>query len=438
MGKKKSGKVASGLNDERFSRIKSDPMFSGLKSSEKKVVIDKRFAAALTDERFSTRAKVDMRGRKQKKVVGNNMLDLYELEEEEEVNHQKPGKTEKKLSKSKKVEDDVDSELDEFFDEGDDEVAEDVEEADDEEESDEEVEPEKTGLNGFKKLDLARGEGNVDSSSDDDSSDEEEADHDDKTDGIELDLANLDKDVDQVEWTSRRLAVCNLEWDNMSCEDILMLVKSFTYVNHYVVIHFLIYFSPQDGAVVSVGIYLSDFGKEQLDKEEKTGPLLKLSKPVDEYKEDEMDDETRTAVREYLVNRLKHYYAVITFDSIPSAVAVYEECDGFQFEETGLKMDMRFIPDEMDFEEDRVKEFLNAEDVNMAKYKVTKKSKSAIISTGAKITWDEDDPMRKKSSSKHSWRRRGCEQKLSSKQEDLVQKLKKQADKWNKKKSAKN
>lgn len=60
--------------------------------------------------------------------------------------------------------------------------------------------------------------------------------------------------------------------------------------------------------------------------------------------------ETRTAVREYLVNKLKYYYSVITFDSIPSAVAVYEECDGFQFEETGLKMDMRFIPDDMDFE----------------------------------------------------------------------------------------
>lgn len=106
--------------------------------------------------------------------------------------------------------------------------------------------------------------------------------------------------------------------------------------------------------------------------------------------------ETRTAVREYLVNKLKYYYAVITFDSVPSAVAVYEECDGFQFEETGLKMDMRFIPDDMDFEEDRVKEFLTAGNVNMRKYKAKKKSKCAITSTGAKIAWDEDDPLRSK------------------------------------------
>uniref|UniRef100_A0A1I7TZB6 NUC153 domain-containing protein n=1 Tax=Caenorhabditis tropicalis TaxID=1561998 RepID=A0A1I7TZB6_9PELO len=380
---KKAGNAGKGLNDERFSRIKSDPMFSGLKNTEKKVVIDKRFAAALTEERFSTRAKVDMRGRKQKKIIGNSMLELYELEEEEkEKQKNKPSKS------KKKEEDEEDKELDDFFDEKDSDEC--VDEADDEEEaeiddSDEEKVDKKSGLNIFKRLDLARGEGNVESSSDDDSSEDEDEEEgekvDDKTGGIELDLANLDRDVDQVEWTSRRLAVCNLEWDNMNCEDILMLVKSFT---------------PQGGFVVSVGIYLSDFGEEQLNKEEKTGPLLKLAKPYEEYKEDEMDDETRTAVREYLVNKLKYYYAVITFDSVQSAIAVYEECDGFQFEETGLKMDMRFIPDEMEFEENRIKEFLNAEDVNMSKYKAKKKSTSSIISTGAKITWDEDDPQRKK------------------------------------------
>ncbi|CAL2040477.1 unnamed protein product [Caenorhabditis brenneri] len=383
MAKKKLGKATSGLNDERFSRIKSDPMFSGLKNSEKKVVIDKRFAAALTDERFSTRAKVDMRGRKQKNVVGNKMLDLYELEDDDD-DKKKSSKREK--SKTVVGKNDEDKELDEFFDEKDDEddEAESVDDADDEEEEEvSDEEEEKVGINGFKRLDLARGEGNIDSSSDDDSSEDEgeEEESIDKTDGIELDLANLDRDVDQVEWTSNRLAVCNLEWDNMNCEDILMLVKSFL---------------PPGGSVVSVATYLSDLGKEQLEKEEKTGPLLKLAKPFEEYKEDEMDDETRTAVREYLVNKLKHYYAVVTFDTASSAVAVYEECDGFQFEETGLKMDMRFIPDDTEFEEDRMKEFLKAEDVNLTKYKAKNKSKNAICSTGAKIAWDEDDPQRKK------------------------------------------
>lgn len=55
-------------------------------------------------------------------------------------------------------------------------------------------------------------------------------------------------------------------------------------------IHFKPFFRPQDGCVVSVGIYLSDFGKEELDKEEKTGPLVKLAKPIEDYKEEEMDE----------------------------------------------------------------------------------------------------------------------------------------------------
>lgn len=193
-------------------------------------MIDKRFAAALTDERFSTRAKVDMRGRKQKNTFGNNMLDLYELAEDQEQNM----KEDKKKTKKVKKEEEGDEELDEFFDEKEDEDVE--EDADDEEEDierEENEEEETVGMNRFKKLDLARGEGNVDSSSDDDSSDEEDEgeeawDEEKERMQRELDLANLDKDVDQVEWTSKRLAVCNLEWDNINCEDILMLVKSFT------------------------------------------------------------------------------------------------------------------------------------------------------------------------------------------------------------------
>ncbi|CAI5448509.1 unnamed protein product [Caenorhabditis angaria] len=375
MGKKKA------LDDARFSRIKSDPIFSGLKSTERKVVIDKRFAAALTDEKFSTRSKVDMRGRKQKNIVGNDMLDLYELEEDQRnqtTSTQKVAKKPEKVTKKKTV-------LDQFFDEDgyDDEEEEEIE---DEEVSDEEEEEDNGIKGGFKKLDLARGEGNLDSSSDDDSSEDEEEGEEEweksKTSmQLEADLGQLDKDAEQVEWTSKRLALCNLEWDHINCEDILMLVKSFL---------------PAEGFVKTVGIYISDFGQEKIEYEEKNGPSLKLPKPIEEYEEDEMDPETKAAVRNYLLDRLKYYYAVIEFDSDESALEVYNECDGFQFEETGLKMDMRFIPEDMEFEEDRIKEFINAEDVNTKKYKPKKKPKNSITSTNTKISWDEDDPSRSK------------------------------------------
>ncbi|CAD6191869.1 unnamed protein product [Caenorhabditis auriculariae] len=366
-------KSSQGLDDERFKRIRSDPLFSGLKNTQKKVVIDKRFAAALTDEKFSSRAKVDMRGRKMKSRIGNDMLDLYELEDDA-PGGSKQKSPEKKSKKEKKAEEDA---VLDFFDED----AEHVEEEESPEEaSDDEEIPEKNR----EKLDLARGTGNVSSSSDDDSSDEDEEeglDLDEKA-RMELDLARLDKDAEEVEWVSRRLAVCHLDWDVVRCEDILMLVKSFV---------------PSGGSVTSVRIYRSEFGKEQLALEEKNGPPLKLNKPLDQYNEsDELDSETKLAIRRYLLDRLKYFYAVVEFDTEATASAVYEECDGFQFEETGLKMDMRFIPDDMEFEKEDERESLNPSDINVHKYKPKKSLKQTISSTSTTINWDEDDPQRSK------------------------------------------
>lgn len=60
--------------------------------------------------------------------------------------------------------------------------------------------------------------------------------------------------------------------------------------------------------------------------------------------------ETKAAVRKYQIDLLKYYYAVIDCDTEATATAIYEQCDGFQFETSGLKMDLRFIPDDMEFE----------------------------------------------------------------------------------------
>ncbi|VDN43323.1 unnamed protein product [Gongylonema pulchrum] len=36
-----------------------------------------------------------------------------------------------------------------------------------------------------------------------------------------------DKDARRVEWTSQRLALCNMEWDRISAADIFVLISSF-------------------------------------------------------------------------------------------------------------------------------------------------------------------------------------------------------------------
>lgn len=97
-------------------------------------------------------------------------------------------------------------------------------------------------------------------------------------------------------------------------------------------------------------------------------------------------------LRQYQLNRLKYYYAVIVCDSIETADKVYKECDGMEYESTATKMDLRFVPDDMQFDQEP-KEVCNKMP-EPGKYQPRFFTTTALQQAKVNLTWDETDPNR--------------------------------------------
>ena len=69
----------------------------------------------------------------------------------------------------------------------------------------------------------------------------------------------MDHDAETGEDTSRRLALCNMDWDRIKAVDILVLCNSFI---------------PKEGTIESVSILPSEFGKERMKEEDFTGKVV--------------------------------------------------------------------------------------------------------------------------------------------------------------------
>ncbi|MFH4981119.1 hypothetical protein AB6A40_007828 [Gnathostoma spinigerum] len=155
--------------------------------------------------------------------------------------------------------------------------------------------------------------------------------------------------------------------------------------------YFLIFIlSPE---IKSVTVYLSDFGKKRLKEEELNGPSIQNSAVSDDGSVDRIFGE---AVRAYQLERLKYYYAIVECDSMNTACAIYEECDGMEYENSSVRLDLRFVPDGMTFDECNLKERVTSDDLNADKYKPRNFESAALANSNVDLTWDETDPERQK------------------------------------------
>jgi len=71
----------------------------------------------------------------------------------------------------------------------------------------------------------------------------------------------------------------------------------------------------------------------------------------DIYKEDLEEKEAydQRKLRQYELQRMKYFYAVVTCDSAKTAETIYNEFNGYEFELSSIKLKMSFVADSLTF-----------------------------------------------------------------------------------------
>ncbi|KAH8122111.1 hypothetical protein LI328DRAFT_125809 [Trichoderma asperelloides] len=405
--KKKNGGAApqAPIADERFASFQTDPRFRLPSRKHMKTTVDKRFAGMLKDNDFTATARVDKYGRKIKSDAKKKALQrLYQLdddeEKEEEEEEEKGSSDEEEADKLKK--DDEDDEDDSEEEDGDEE---------DIEVDDDEVVQRELQAAGVRprRYDPAR-EGGFSSS-------EEDSDSDEDSDEEALDLATggdmqrLEREEIETGDVTNRIAIVNLDWDHVKSTDLMALFTSFIPAN-------------ESGKVLNVSVYPSEFGKERMQREELEGPARELFKKG--KKKEEVEDESASdseaeeaaikkqllqegddqdfdsdALRAYQLDRLRYYYAVMTCSSKSVAQAIYEATDGTEYQSSSNFIDLRFVPDDVTFDDeprdqcDKVPE----------SYKPIEFVTNALQSSKVKLTWDtRPEDMNRKESIKRAFK----------------------------------
>ncbi|XP_001948184.2 ESF1 homolog [Acyrthosiphon pisum] len=349
--------------DKRFSKIGDDPKFRRVPKADRKVKIDKRFQSIFNDKRFKVKYTIDKRGKPLRGSTTDDFKKFYHMSDDEK--------------------DDTDSEQNssDVTQESESEEQTLVEE-DDDVESNIICKSIKDRRLKDKTVDCARGDGELmtDSSSDDDTSSDEE-----NEENLEHCWGELDKDANNVEEATSRLALCNMDWDRIQAADLMILFNSF---------------SPSDGYIKSVTIYPSDFGIKRMQEEEHKGPSeLISSNPKEIGSSDESDQDEEEGgkfhmekLRKYQLARLKYYYAIIVCDSPGTAGKIYTDCDGIEYESSATRLDLRFVPEDTEFDQEPKEVCDKLPD--LTKYKPHLFTTTALQQAKVNLTWDETDPRR--------------------------------------------
>lgn len=350
LGRAKASAKGSDITDPRFANFQTDPRYRLPSKRNTHVKLDKRFSHMLRDPEFSRKARFDRFGRPLAPDSGKKKLERFYEEAEVEADDDLA----------------VQKELDR------------VDRDDDEEPLSEESASE-----------------NETTSSDEENEAEEDIEE------VEFPATQGDVPMGEV---SSRIAIVNLDWDNIRAADLMTVFSSFI---------------PSNGRLLKVSVYPSEFGKERMEREEMEGPPKGIfaTKPAasddssaleDEEEDDEQIKESilkgdkgeefdSAKLRRYQLERLRYYYAVLECSSPTVAKFIYDAVDGTEYLSTANFFDLRFVPDETDFSEDAPRD--ECEKIPDG-YKPNEFVTGALQHSKVKLTWDADDVTRKEAQAK--------------------------------------
>lgn len=353
--KKRDGAPSSKIKDSRFASFETDPRYALPSKKQSKTTIDKRFSRMLKDDDFTATSKVDRYGRKIKSDSKKKALQrLYQEEDEDDE------------------EDGVEVENDDI-------VRRELEKAE-------------------KKYDPARGGGFSSSESDSDSDSDDESEEEEEVDNApDMQKYRTQQTEVEVGEVTNRIAIVNIDWDNIKSVDLMALFKSFV---------------PISGRIEKVSVYPSEFGKERMQREELEGPPKEIFKKKDDSEdgsEDSEDDDDEAedsdeeakkdllkegndedfnsdALRTYQLDRLRYYYAVMVCSDKATAQKLYEATDGSEYLSSSNFLDLRFVPDDVTFDDEPRDECDSVPD----NYKPVEFVTDALQHSKVKLTWDMD------------------------------------------------
>lgn len=188
-------------------------------------------------------------------------------------------------------------------------------------------------------------------------------------------IESEDEVIVRNEQSSSRLALQNYDWNHLNAKNIYMLFHTLAEAE----------FSQEykKDRVKRVDVYLSNFGEEKLNIENIEGPKEILQKAAKKARSTKLDEEV---LRKYEKDRLKYYFAVIQFDSNRTAEKIYESYDGLELEFSGCKLDLRFVPENLDMlkQPSAVCEGLTPQEFQ----KIPKFINKAMGHSSVELTWD--------------------------------------------------